>query len=236
MTSGWSLWKLGRVISTRLRDSMADGDVPTREQLHAELDGILDGEPAPAERIWRFFANASRGLVAQQLFDEALSTIEQFGYKAGVASDEVMEEKRQQALLLHLILAAQPLMPEGPAGLSLAVADDLLAMLQDDATPRLLRSKSQAIDSRLKRHARRQFVLGVIYRAAREGVSREAMRKHLVSGMESDAWKQWQKAVPPEERKEAKDAGRRSATWETPTEDDHLRRRYQVGYGKALAR
>jgi hypothetical protein len=172
--------------------------------------------------------------MAAHIHNEALGTMRQFGFDPDAGEDaDQLRCKYHQSALLHLVLGAAPLLPGNfKAG---AVANDLLAMLKDSGAPHILRSQSHNNAPTIKEPMRRLFVLGVIYRARREGIAAEKFIRDLPGiGMAQDAWRKWCKAVPREARESARDAAASGVDWPTPTDDASLTTYFRIGFGQAL--
>lgn len=197
--------------------------------------------PLPADELDRAGSNLWNAVPAGALDQmrvaletQALSIMRQFGFDpdATGADQQLLKTKYHQALLAALVQSTQPLWSDGFAGG--AILDDLVAMLGDGGKPRLLSTEASNADKRIKETARTRFVLGVIYRAAKEGISRQMMLDRLGVGMGQDAWREWLALVPRERREAAADAARSHAEWHGAAIDSDLATLHRIGYGQAL--
>jgi hypothetical protein len=150
------------------------------------------------------------------------------------ADQDLLKKKYHQAVVVALVAATKPFWPNGFYGA--LVLKDLFCLLEDSSQPKLLSTDALSGDKQIKDALRARFVLGVIYRAARDGVSRKkvlAGLDHIVT-VNPDLWREWTKLVPKAQREEAVRAGRKLEDWRYPTDDEALIKHFRAGYGQKL--
>lgn len=213
----------------------------THDRAVAETEPTTDtageeGQSYPAGGLTHFWGAVSPLAgpnMGSALHNEALSILAQFGIDPNVQpDDEQLRLKYQQAVVLALVKEMQPAWP--PAFVGESVMDDLLQILRDSGRPRILRTDNPNGDHRIQVTARANFVLGVIYRCARDGLAQAQVFDRLRLAVSEDRWKDWSRLISSAEREAARAAGREGRPWNRSTDDDALRTLFRTGSGKGL--
>ena len=214
-----------------------------RQQLHARLDAMLDEIDAGTSTLTSLaehLSALSNGAFAASVRNSALQAMRAAGFDPDMvdADHEQLKRKYHQAAMMMLLLEARAILPGNfNAG---AMVFDLHNMLTDDAAPQILTGAGteESLDAHLKKLIRERFATGVIYRAAREGVSRDVILKRLGVAMGKSTWNDWRGKGPEAQKrnKSAEIAGKANLGWPTPTSDEGLKALFQKGLGKTLPR
>ena len=201
---------------------------PTRDQLHAALDALLDGLPiagqarasdTQSEALWRFVALLAEGRgIAGRYHGEGLEAVADTPTSPAATLEDRQRARYHQRVLLALLLDVDGGGKHGPLPRNFAtaaIAADLLNMLSGmvgtgEAEPLLLKSEKRG-NAQMRRFARRAVVLHVLSVAGETGRSLQDVYTDLPSasglGLEPGTWANWRRAVEKVDREVARAAG-----------------------------
>ena len=193
--------------------------------------------------FWTFVADVGGELIPADLHSRALELAEIDHAKIKDKKEwEEAGRRYQVALLARLLLDIVGMNENSKSGPTLfrepfnagAIVADLLQMLKPNGSrPQILITQSDNVEF-LKSQIRKQFVLGVYYRAAKEKCNLQSILDVIVpKEFPRSTWGDWAAEVSAEEKNRAKELGKSGMSM--PNSDDtQLRLYYDHGYGKAL--